>query len=171
MRWQSGKPKKRGKLLSLGSHNIDIDVSIRCRRFSVKAAWVKEIVSAVFCKEKVYGQGEVSVILVNDKTITGLNTRYLNHPYPTDVIAFPSDNIFDLYKNNKTTKWILGDVVVSLETAERQALFYRHSFHKELALLIVHGVLHLLGYSDKTPNDCKIIRQKEREILKYCEVT
>lgn len=147
----------------MGSHNIDIDVSIRCRCFSVKTAWVREIVSAVFCKENVYGPGEVSVNIVNDKTITELNARYLNHPYPTDVIAFPLDN--------KTTKWILGDIVVSLETAKRQALFYRHSFHRELALLIVHGALHLLGYSDKAPNDRKVMRRKEREILKSCEIT
>lgn len=131
---------------------------------------MKKIASAVFSKENIYGPGEISIILVNDKVITELNSKYLNHYRPTDVIAFPSDNI-SLIKNEKPDMWFLGDVVVSLETADKQAISYRHSFYKELALLIIHGMLHLLGYSDKLPWERKIMRRREREILKSCEIS
>ena len=150
---------------------IDIDVSVSHSNFPLKVGCLKEIARTALILEGVHGPGELSISLVDDEEITKLNDHYLKHPWPTDVIAFPSDNVslVDL-RQAETAKWVLGDVVVSLETAARQAEHYRHSFYAELALLIVHGILHLLGYSDASSGPRKIMRRKEREILKVCEI-
>jgi len=60
----------------------------------------------------------------------------------------------------------LGDVVISLETASRQAKRFRHSLDEEIVLLVVHGILHLLGYDHRKKKDKELMRKKERQILK-----
>lgn len=153
------------------SITVDVNISYFSPRVSIK--FVSRIVRTVLFMEGVPGPGEVSVSLVNDAVITGLNAKYLGHSRPTDVIAFHLDS--ESWLDNpgvfkKGELWVLGDVVISLETAKRQALRYNHSFYTELALLLIHGVLHLLGYSDKTDRFKMIMRRKERKILSNCEV-
>lgn len=153
--------------------SIAVDVNISYFRPRVSIKLVSCIVRTVLFMEGVSGPGEVSVSLVNDAVITELNAKYLGHSRPTDVMAFPLDSESWLDNSSVLEKgkpWVLGDVVVSLETAKRQALRYNHSFYTELALLLIHGVLHLLGYSDKTNRSKMVMRRKERKILSHCEV-
>jgi probable rRNA maturation factor len=70
----------------------------------------------------------------------------LNRDYPTDVLAFPQHKGFP-----SPQPQLLGDVVISVETAARQAKEHGHSLARELALLLIHGILHLFGYDDSTP--------------------
>lgn len=83
------------------------------------------------------------VALVSDRRIAALNRRYRGRPGPTDVLSFPTQRRF-------TPSGFLGDVVISAETARRNARRYRHSPAEEMKLLILHGVLHLLGYDHGT---------------------
>ncbi|HLV09273.1 MAG TPA: rRNA maturation RNase YbeY [Halanaerobiales bacterium] len=99
-------------------------------------------------------QGEVSFALVDNKTIRELNNKYRALNQATDVLSFPMDGEL----------W--GDVVISTEQALAQAGEYEHSLKRELGYLIVHGVLHLLGYDHKTDDDRRKMRQQEEEILK-----
>lgn len=109
---------------------------------------------------------EVSVLLTGDPHIMELNRDYRGIDAPTDVLAFAQLDGEDteVVKSN-----ILGDVVISLETAERQAKDETHSFEAEVVLLTVHGVLHLLGYDHQTQNDASIMFEKQDTILQLLQ--
>lgn len=98
---------------------------------------------------------EVSLTLVGDRRIRALNARYRGVRRRTDVLAFPLDGPAPL----------LGEVVVSVETARRQAGRLGHSLVEELDLLVVHGLLHLVGYDDRDPGEARLMHAREIEIL------
>lgn len=105
---------------------------------------------------------ELSVSLVSDRTITELNRDYRSKNRPTDVLAFSlCEGEF-----GKINPGVLGDVVISVETARKQAAEHGHSTDVELCLLLIHGILHLVGY-DHEQGDAeeKKMRQKERELM------
>ena len=84
-------------------------------------------------------RAELSIVLVSDAQIRRLNKLYRNKDKPTDVLSFPI--------GEKVNGWlILGDVVISVDTAKRQAQEFGYSLEKELKRLLVHGLVHLLGY-------------------------
>lgn len=88
---------------------------------------------------------EVSLVLVDDREISGLNSAYRHKDGPTDVLSFPiCEEIMD--ETGNTVGFLLGDVVISAERAEFQAAELGHSIEREFAFLLVHGVLHLLGH-------------------------
>jgi len=103
---------------------------------------------------------ELSLILVNDMYIRNLNWKYRRKDSATDVLAFP------MRDSRGLSGAILGDVVISVETAKREAKKRKKDFQDELDLYFVHGILHLLGYDDEKPRARKKMREKEREILK-----
>lgn len=109
---------------------------------------------------------EVSVLLTDDTRIMELNWEYRGIDAPTDVLAFAQleGEDAELMKSN-----ILGDVVISLETAERQAKDQTHSFEAEVVLLTVHGVLHLLGYDHQRQNDASIMFEKQDTIFQLLQ--
>jgi probable rRNA maturation factor len=100
---------------------------------------------------------EINFLLVSDPVSRGYNVRYLRHDYATDVIAFPSFDVGDVGarfpRAGGGTPPLLGDILISTDTAKRQAKEQGHSTLKETAILAVHGVLHLLGYRDKKKAD------------------
>ncbi len=85
---------------------------------------------------------EVSIILVGNDKIQELNRQYREKDYPTDVLTFPDGE-----------HHYLGDIVISLEKCEEQRLSYNHSFERELGFLVVHGLLHTLGYDHISKED------------------
>lgn len=99
-------------------------------------------------------KGRVSIVLANDKLVKELNAKYRGVDEPTDVLAFGFEEEEDL-----------GEVIISIPTCLRQADEYGHSFEEELSLLLVHGVLHLLGYDHLEDNEAKIMQEREREVL------
>lgn len=98
--------------------------------------------------------GDVNVRLVSDRTIHRFNRQYLAHDYATDVLAFEA-----------AEEGVLGDVMVSVDTAKIQAAELGHSLNKEVVILILHGILHLLGYRDKTAREKKQMWDKTNELL------
>ncbi len=102
---------------------------------------------------------ELDVLLTTDLHIQKLNKLYLKKDIPTDVMAFSQED--DKY---------LGDIVISVETAMRQAQDCGHDLLTELQYLLVHGILHLLGYKDEKPAIRKAMRQKEQEILSQLDI-
>ena len=103
---------------------------------------------------------ELSLMLVNDMYIRNLNWKYRRSDSATDVLAFPMRDARGLSGS------VLGDVVVSAETAQREARKRKKDFQEELDLYLIHGILHLLGYSDEKPRARKKMHDKEQEILK-----
>ena len=120
---------------------------------------IRRCCQAVLTYEKFQGDAEVSVSFVDNKV-------YRNKDKSTDVLSFPlgEDGHYD--RNNETGAYLLGDVVISLETAVKQAYIYGHSLEREVGFLTVHSMLHLLGYDHETsPLDASIMHEKEEMIL------
>ena len=110
---------------------------------------------------------EVSVSLVNNEEIHRLNLEFRNTDRPTDVLSFPLGTEDGGYEENPDTgAYLMGDIVISLEMAQKQAQIYGHSLEREVGFLTVHSMLHLLGYDheDSSFNE-RIMREKEEAIL------
>jgi len=106
------------------------------------------------------------VVLVDDAAMAALNRTYRGIAGPTDVLAFPmTEGQF-----RRITPDLLGDVVICTETARRQARMRRGDLRGELALLLVHGVLHLVGYDHGTAAERRDMRRMEQHILAACGI-
>lgn len=127
------------------------------------AEFLSGVAEAVL-KSEGYGEdAEVSLVLVDDIYIRSLNSEYRGIDSPTDVLSFAMLEGEAL--PGQEEELILGDVVVSVQTARRQADEYGHSFRRETAYLTAHGVLHLLGYDHQEEEGHEKMRLKEEEIL------
>ena len=104
---------------------------------------------------------ELSVVLVDDSQIAELNQRYRLISGPTDVLAFPLQEGDDA----EFTGGMLGDIVISLETAGRQAEQAQHSLERELHILLIHGLLHLIGYDHLEEFEAVQMRRMEEKLL------
>lgn len=102
----------------------------------------------------------VSLVLCDDATIQALNHQFLGHDYPTDVLSFPLNAV------TPEGARLLGEIIISVETAERNARRYRQPLEQELLRLVIHGTLHLLGYDDSTPDNRRRMRRKELAYLR-----
>lgn len=134
--------------------NIRIrNLSTQALPFSYGAA--KKLIRKIFqtLSDRV-GQQEWSlgIAFLNDKQIRGLNQKYLKANRPTDVLAFN-------YGQNT------ADLAISLESAKRNAKFYKTSLQKEVIRYIIHGILHLHGYDDRNPEEKKIMFKRQEEIF------
>jgi len=126
------------------------------------------VAEAVLQHGDVTPEAEVSIALVDDSYIRELNRQYRHKDWATDVLSFAmQEDTGDEppVAGDEETGPVLGDVVISLETAQRQAVEYGHSFQREAAYLVVHGVLHLLGYDHEADADREVMRAREEEIL------
>jgi len=99
---------------------------------------------------------QLNYIFCSDTFLLDINTSYLNHNYFTDVITFDNASFSDT---------IEGDIFISIDRINENFLSFNTSFDHELSRVIVHGLLHLLGYNDSTPEQISIIRQKENYYL------
>ncbi|MFN8037250.1 MAG: rRNA maturation RNase YbeY [Acidimicrobiia bacterium] len=140
--------------------------------------WVR-LARLVLAEERVPGEAELSVIFVDEQSITDLNERFLGHEGPTDVLAFPMDD--DLVLGGRQPDQggrgpgapsepvdpptVIGDVVICPAVAQRQAAAHRVALDDELALLVVHGVLHLLEYDHTEEEETQRMKRREQELL------
>lgn len=125
---------------------------------------VEEAVGKCISKYAPDGAYEVSVLITNDDGIRKLNLRYRGKDTHTDVLSFPLDED-DEHDEDPEMVNLLGDIVISLETAERQAEEYGHTTEREVAYLSVHGALHLLGYDHEDDKDKAEMRLAEEDVL------
>ncbi|UCE58381.1 MAG: rRNA maturation RNase YbeY [Phycisphaerales bacterium] len=109
----------------------------------------------------------ISVAVVDDAHIARLNQTHLNHQGPTDVLAFDlsDDEGTAVNEGGGRETTVEGEIVVSYETAAREAYRRDHDCNAELALYTVHGTLHLLGHNDHSPEDAARMHQLEDDIL------
>ena len=123
---------------------------------------IRRCCNAVLVNEQFKGSAEISVTIVDDEKIHELNKKYRNVDRSTDVLSFPlgAEGQYDI--NNDTGAQMLGDIVISIEHAKKQAELYGHSFDREIAFLTVHSMLHLLGY-DHEAGGLELVRMRERE--------
>lgn len=123
---------------------------------------VRRSCNAVLIMEHFEGSAEVGVTFVDDAEIRLLNKEHRNIDESTDVLSFPlgQDGKYDI--NPSTGAQMLGDIVISLEHAVRQAERFGHSLHREIGFLTVHSMLHLLGY-DHVAGGLETVRMREKE--------
>lgn len=130
-------------------------VAVDCRRFRKVADLVLESLG--------FEDAELSVLLVSDRRIRQLNRQYLGRNRPTDVLAFSQ---WEGGGERIQPAW-LGDVVISVETAEEQAAKAGVDLNQELDLLLVHGVLHLIGWEHTGAlEEAVVMDKKQRQILR-----
>lgn len=103
----------------------------------------------------------LNLILTDDAHITNLNHKFTGRDGPTDVLSFPFPG-----ERLPTEEKIWGEVYISLDRASEQAKDYGASLKEEVKRLVIHGILHLLGYDHRTKEETKIMREKEDQILR-----
>jgi len=109
-------------------------------------------------------RSEVSLTFVDDDSIQVLNRDHRAKDRPTDVLSFPQWNPGDDMPP-APLPIPLGDIVISVETAERQAAEYGHTIEREIGFLMAHGLLHLLGLDHETPEEEAEMRDRQRHLL------
>jgi probable rRNA maturation factor len=117
---------------------------------------MRDVVRAVLAGED-EPDYEISLAFVDDATIHRLNMRYLQHDEPTDVLSFPL--------SEPGARKLVGELVVGVEVAVAQAGERGHDVQAELALYVIHGLLHLCGHDDHDPADAAAMRERERRYL------
>lgn len=126
----------------------DIDFAFKGK--SVHSAWLKAV-----SEEEGRRPGQISVIFCSDPYLLEINRKYLGHDYYTDIITFD-------YSEGDT---ISGDLFISVDTVRSNAEYYSADFKDELDRVIVHGVLHLIGYDDHTDEQSAEMRVRENHYL------
>lgn len=104
--------------------------------------------------------GQISIIFCSDNYILDVNQKYLGHDYFTDIITF------DYCEGDRLS----GDLFISIDSVRENALEYGSTFEEELNRVMVHGVLHLIGYDDHTEDDITMMRKKENYYMSLKEV-
>ncbi|MBQ9314623.1 MAG: rRNA maturation RNase YbeY [Clostridia bacterium] len=138
-------------------------------------ALIKKVVKKVLEEEKVVQDVDVYITLTNNEEIHKINKEYREVDRPTDVLSFPMYEREEIYKlkadENDEVEKILGDIIVSIEKVKEQAEEYGHSFERELAYLVTHGCLHLLGYDHMIEEEQKEMRTREELILEMLNIS
>ena len=145
-------------LISNNQNDVKIPTGIRLL--------IRKCCHAVLESEGYKDSYEISVSFVNDEAIHALNKEHRGIDRSTDVLSFPlgENGKYDLDPDSGA--YLLGDIVISIETAYRQAEIYGHTLEREIGFLTVHSMLHLLGYDHEQGKlQERLMREKEEEIL------
>lgn len=119
----------------------------------VKHATLRQAVQAAFVSAGEHRSGELTVVVTDDAQIHELNRAYHNVDAPTDVLSFADADAAQHFVSSPSARVYFGDVVLSYPRALEQAAAYGHAVDEEISLLVVHGVLHLLGYDHEQASD------------------
>jgi rRNA maturation RNase YbeY len=128
--------------------NEDIKFSLKNKRALKK--WIKLSIEK---EDKTPGQ--INYIFTSDNYLLSINQKYLSHNYFTDIVTF----------NYCTEKVISGDIYISLETVKNNSGLFNVTYKDELYRVLIHGILHLVGYDDSTIEEKSIMREKEDHYL------
>ena len=143
-----------------------------CPRIAVSEVTIRKIARNIL-RDLGFKKAVLSILLVDGSAMRSLNNRYLRHARVTDVLAFSSlrsgKHLKDKTSSGASRRAdadFLGDIALCLPTISAQAKEYEHTFEEELHYCLCHGILHLIGYEDKTRNAFHKMHRKQRTILK-----
>lgn len=137
--------------ISISDETGEIDGKYRSR--------LRKIAGTVLRKLEAGRDAELSITFIGDSAMRELNRSWRGIDRTTDVLSFPQDG--------GPHHSLLGDVVISVDTAKRHSVIYGNTFHEETKKLIVHGILHLLGHDHKKQKEKEIMRGLEKELLTH----
>jgi probable rRNA maturation factor len=141
-------------------HNVDVSTRGSVKGIAAKTVKLKGERALELLKDN---PCNVAVVLCDDKFIHTLNRDFRHKDRPTDVLSFPYGDDIDI--TEMENEQMLGDIIISIETAKKQAAEKKHTLRKEVTILLVHGILHLLGYTHEEDHDEAEMESKAREIL------
>lgn len=130
--------------------NFDSQTDFDLKNEPDHAAWLSSVI-----KSEKHKEGELTIVFCNDTYLHALNFKFLGHDYFTDILTF----------NYNVGSEINGDICISIDRVKENALKYKTSFERELARVLVHGILHLCGYNDLTQDQKTDMRTKENFYL------
>lgn len=131
------------------------DTRFEFRQKTLTRKWLKLVAESEICRI-----GDISVIFCSDNYILDINQRYLHHDYFTDIITF------DYREGDRLS----GDLFISVDSVRENSIEYGTEFNDELNRVIVHGLLHIIGYDDHTDEQTKEMRTKENYYLSLREL-
>lgn len=131
------------------------DIKFVFRQKILTRKWLKLVAESEICRI-----GDISVIFCSDNYILDINQKYLGHDYFTDIITF------DYREGDRLS----GDLFISVDSVRENSIEYGTAFNDELNRVIVHGLLHIIGYDDHTDEDIKVMRSKENYYLSLREL-
>jgi len=129
---------------------------------------LRHLAELVVAEEGYPDSTEVTLLLVNEEEMSGYNGRFLKRDGPTDVLAFPVEELLPGVVPDHDPNWppiMLGDVIIAPAYVRRQAADLNVQFDDELALMVTHGILHLLGYDHEVDEEAQRMELRERELL------
>jgi len=164
----SGKLRVRSAV----SRRFEIEFANQQKCLRIAASRIRRIVRHTLDAESIR-RATISIVLVDNRAIHQLNRQHLNHDYETDVLSFlfatEADPAVDAGPKpgpRAGDRYIDGEIVISAEMATQSAVGFGWSAARELELYLVHGLLHLCGYDDGTGTERRLMRRRERSILK-----
>ncbi len=157
--------------------DMEIDILIdKELKGCLEVGWLKGIVEHILVAQEVGADVELGLVIATQERVQQLNQSYLGKDEPTDVLAFsmlpaPEEATADFPHFVIPPDGVshLGEVIIAYPQAVMQAEEHQHSIKREIAILIIHGVLHLLGYEHDKPELERQMRAREKEILSYVE--
>ena len=150
---------------------MDIDILIKkgFENTPPAKAWLKKVVITALTSEHVSPSAQVSLLITSQEKVHELNRQYLDEDRPTDVLSFPmitpEETSTPTFVTPPDGVVHLGEVIISYPQAVIQAEEHGHSVDKEMAVLIIHGILHLLAYDHDVPEAEKKMKERETTIL------
>jgi len=162
------------------TYNIDYEASQELQ-FEYEEL-LKKVIEACIDYENCPYEAEVSVLFTDDDQIREINNEFRSIDKPTDVLSFPAveyetpgdfSQLEDHYVESfhpETGELLLGDIVISVDRAMRQAEEYGHTIEREIAFLTAHSIFHLLGYDHMEENERLIMEQKQNKVLDILQI-
>jgi probable rRNA maturation factor len=132
----------------------------------VSATYFEEITTKILSFLEIEPQSDLSILIDTDSVLRKLNRTYRGFDKPTDVLSFESDEI-----NPETGFSALGDIAISFPTAVKQATEAKHPIANEIILLLVHAILHLIGYDHNTKEEKQEMWSEQQSVLDYLGIT
>ena len=154
---------------------MNITVENQQKRIPLKPQTILLAAKKILRHEKVKTV-DLSIVFVLDSKIKSLNKKYLQENHPTDVLSFDFKSVSRAsclegrnhqQRGTSNESRINGEIIISADTAVRNARAYQTSPQQEILLYVIHGILHLLGCDDHSPSDIQEMRRKEAELMSF----
>lgn len=134
------------------------DVPLPTLKKTLLKTWIKQVAAQFQCKI-----GDISIVFVDNSYLLKMNKDFLEHDYNTDIITFDYSSV------KKNSRFISGDLFISVDAIKTNSEEYNVGFYNELCRVVIHGVLHLLGLKDESDEEFQLMKNKEDDCLKLLQ--